>query len=167
MLALLGGCSATTRPEIGPIQFTNATGTSVPAATSLAVNGQVFMVATVTHDDQFLGVSWTVNCGSALPPSSGVIDASCGTVSPSQTISGPVPAYPATGYVAAYTAPPAIPKGASVTITAHVTALLSISSSVTLTIEPAMSSAESPLPLEKDVRLPADGRPGAATPAGQ
>ena len=138
---LASGCGSTIRPEIGPIEFTTASGASAPSVTSLAVNGQTYLVAAVTHDDQLLGVSWSVTCGSALPPSSGVVDTSCGTLSPAQTLSAPVPTYPATGYVTTYSAPPAVPKGGTVTITAHSTALYSISSSVTLTIESGKASS--------------------------
>jgi hypothetical protein len=141
VLAASAGCGGTARPEIGPIEFTNASGTSQPAVSAVEVNGQLYLVAVVTNDDQLLGVSWTVSCGSALPPSSGVIDTSCGTLSPAQTLSGPVPSYPSTGYVTTYSAPQAIPKGGTITITAHATALFSVSSSVTLTIEAAQSGA--------------------------
>jgi hypothetical protein len=140
ILMTVAGCGGTVRPQIGPIEFTSAAGVSVPAVTSLAVNGQVYLVATVTHDDQLLGVSWTVNCGSAVPPSSGTIDTSCGTCVPAQTQSGPVPLYPSTGFITTYNAPSAIPKGSTVTITAHATALPSVSSSVTLTIVAAQAA---------------------------
>jgi hypothetical protein len=132
--AILAGCGSTVKPEIGPIEFTTATGAGAPAVKSLAENGQVYLVATVTHDDQFLGVSWTVDCGSALPPSSGTIDTSCGTLNPAQTMSGPVPAYPSTGIITTYSAPPSVPKGSTVTITAHATSLPSVTSSIELTI---------------------------------
>ena len=99
------------------------------------------MVANVTDDDQFLGVSWTVTCGSAAPVGGGTIDTACGTCNPAQTESGPAPLYPATGIVTTYNAPSAIPKGATVTITAHATALPSVTSSVTLTIVAASSDA--------------------------
>lgn len=135
--SVLVGCSNNARPTIGPIEFTTASGVSAPAVTSLAVNGQIYLVATVSDDDQYLGVSWTVTCGSAQPPSSGSIDTSCGTFVPSQTESGPVPAYPSSGFVATYSAPPEVPKGSTVTITAHATSLPSVASTVTLTIVPA------------------------------
>ncbi len=138
------GCGSVVKPRISPIGFTTATGASAPALTSLAVNGQAYFVASVTHDNQFLGVSWTVACGSASPPSSNTIDTSCGILNPSQTASGPVPTYPTPGivFVAGYTAPPTIPKGGTVTITAHATSLPSVSSSVTLTIVNAASTGE-------------------------
>ncbi len=140
----LAGCGSVVKPAISPIEFTTAAGASAPALTSLPVNGQAYFVASVTHDNQFLGVSWTVACGSAAPPSPNTIDTSCGIFNPSQTASGPVPTYPTPGivFVAAYTAPPTIPKGKTVTITAHATSLPSVSSSVTLTIVNAASTGE-------------------------
>jgi predicted small lipoprotein YifL len=42
-LMTLAGCGATVKPQVGPIEFTNAAGVSVPAVTSLAVNGQVYL----------------------------------------------------------------------------------------------------------------------------
>jgi hypothetical protein len=134
VLAVLSGCGGMGKPQIGPIQFTDASGASVTAISSLAVNGQVFLVGDVTSDDQFLGVSWTVTCGSAAPPGGPSIDNSCGTFNPTETMSGPVPQYPTKGIITTYTAPTAIPKGGTVTITAHVTALPSITSSVMVTI---------------------------------
>jgi hypothetical protein len=134
IVTLLNGCGGTSHPQIGPIAFTNASGASVPAVTSLAVNGQVYLVATVTNDNELLGVSWTVTCGSAVPPGGSSIDSSCGSFNPTQTASGPVPLYQSTGIVTTYNAPPIIPKGMTVTITAHATALPSVTSSVALTI---------------------------------
>jgi hypothetical protein len=134
-LAVLSGC-AKGRPVVGPIQFVNSQGSPVSAVNSLSVNGAIYLVATVTNDDEQLGVSWTVNCGS-LPPGGGTdgsIDTVCGVFDPAETSSGPVPTYPSTGIIATYTAPSEIPKGNSVTITAHAAALPSVTSSVTLTI---------------------------------
>jgi hypothetical protein len=140
----LAGCGGNPKPQIGPIQFTTASGASVPSVTSLAVNGQAYVVATVTNDDQLLGVSWTVTCGSAAPPGGTTIDSSCGTFDPSQTLSGPVPLYPSSGIVAAYNAPSDIPVGGTVTIIAHVTALPSVTSGVTVTIVAAQTSKVEP-----------------------
>jgi hypothetical protein len=139
---MLSGCGSMAKPQIGAIQFTSETGAGEPDVTTLAVNGQAYMIATVTNDDQALGVSWTVTCGSATGPGGTSIDNSCGTCDPAQTASGPVPSYPSTGIIATYNAPSKIPKGATVTITAHVTALPSVTSSVTLTIVPAKNSFE-------------------------
>ena len=143
-LPLLAGCGGMAKPQIGPIQFTNAAGTSVTPATTLAVNGQVYMIATVTNDDQLLGVSWTVTCGSEAPVGGTSIDSSCGTCAPAQTASGPVPLYPSTGIITTYNAPSEIPKGGTVTITAHATALPSVTTSITLTIVAAHGNAEPP-----------------------
>lgn len=135
LLALPAGC-ASGKPVVGPIQFVDAQGAPVQAVTSLGVNGVIYLVATVTNDDEQLGVSWTVNCGS-LPPgggTNGVIDTICGTFTPSETESGPVPTYPSTGIITEYSAPSVVPKGNTVTIVAHATTLPSITSSVTLTI---------------------------------
>ena len=138
--ATLTGCGSNPKPQIGAIEFTTASGAGASSLNSLEVNQQAYLVATVIHDDQFLGVSWTVSCGSAVPPSSGSIDTSCGTFSPSHTLSGPVPTYPSTGVIATYTAPPDVPKGTTITITAHATSLPSITSNVVLTIEAAKSA---------------------------
>lgn len=148
ILSALVGCSNTARPTIGPVEFTSSSGVTAPAVTSLAVNGQIFLVATVTNDNEFLGVSWTVACGSSQPPSTGTIDTSCGAFVPQQTQSGPVPSYQSTGFVTTYSAPAEVPKGSTVTITAHVTSLPSVASSVTLTILPAQAgnSAMAPRP---------------------
>lgn len=141
-LVLLNGCIDSAKPVVGPIQFVTASGGSAPDVSSLPVNGTIYLVASVTHDNDLLGVSWTVNCGS-LPPAGGTGTAStaCGVISPSQTTSGPVPTYPSTGYITTYTAPSAIPKGNTVTITAHATSLPSVTSSVTLTIVAAEQAA--------------------------
>jgi len=122
------------KPQIGAIQFTTVSGASVTAPTSLAVNGQVYMVADVTNDDQLLGVSWSVTCGSSAAPGGISIDRACGTFNPAQTESGPVPLYLTTGIITTFNAPAAIPTGKTVTLTAHATALPSVTSSVTLTI---------------------------------
>ena len=156
--AMLAGCGATAKPQISPIEFTSAGGAEISAVTSLAVNGQVDLVATVTHDNRFLGVSWTVSCGSAAPPSTGTIDTSCGTFNPVQTESGPIPTYPSTGIITTFTAPPEIPKGASVTITAHATSLPSVTSSVVVTIVAAKSGSSADM---------AHGKGAKGTPAAE
>jgi hypothetical protein len=141
ILALLAGC-AKGRPVVGPIQFVDSQGAPVSAVSSLPVNGTIYLVATVTNDDEQLGVSWTANCGSAQSGggTTGVINTACGEFTPQETASGPVPTYPSTGIIAEYTAPSVIPKGNTVTITAHATSLLSVTSSVTVTIVAASQS---------------------------
>jgi hypothetical protein len=132
---LVAGCSVQ-RPTVGPIEFVDSTGAPAQAATSLAVNQTVYLVATVTNDNEQLGISWTANCGS-LPSgegTNGAISTVCGTLSPAETESGPVPTYPSTGIITEYTAPAQVPKGNTITITAHATSLPSVTASVTLTI---------------------------------
>lgn len=143
ILSALVGCTNTAKPHIGPIEFVESavSPVSVPAVTSVPTNGSIYLFATVTNDNQLLGVSWTVTCGSALPPSGGVISTTCGTFTPAQTASGPIPTYAFTGIIATYQAPSVIPKGGTVTITAHATSLPSITSSVTLTIVEQTKSA--------------------------
>jgi hypothetical protein len=51
-----------------------------------------------------------------------------------------VPTYPSTGIITTYTAPSVVPKGGTVTITAHATSLPSVFSSVTLTIVAAQAA---------------------------
>jgi hypothetical protein len=135
LLAVFVGC-INARPVVGPIQFVTESGASAPSVNSLAVNGTVLLLATVTNDDEQLGVSWTVDCGSLAPVSgtNETISTACGVCSPEQTLSGPIPSYPTTGYITTFTAPSSIPKGNTVTITAHATSLPSVTANVTLTI---------------------------------
>ncbi|MGO9336290.1 MAG: hypothetical protein ACLPY1_02160 [Terracidiphilus sp.] len=148
LLALLIGCANSEKLAIGSIQFVTLSGAPLPPVSTLDVNGTIYLVATVTNDNEELGVTWTVNCGS-LPPVSGTndtISTVCGICSPAVTFSGPVPTYPATGFITTFTAPSAIPKGNTVTITAHATSLQSVTSSVALTIEPAGQAASPAIP---------------------
>jgi len=156
VLMLLVGCGGTSKPQVGPIEFTSTSGASETDVTSLAVNGQVHLVATVKNDNQFLGVSWTVTCGSAASSVGTSIDTSCGTFNPAQTASGPVPSYSSTGIITTYTAPSTVPKGSTVTITAHATALPSETSSITLTIVAAEADAKpGPMTVRKAPRMQA------------
>jgi hypothetical protein len=144
LLPALIGCANSTRPQVGSITFTtDSTGatpictiavlsnlqSSTPACTSallptLVAGGQAaYLYATVTGDNEALGVSWTVTCGSATAAGSGEIDTSCGTFQPAETLSGPVPLYATTGIVTTYNAPSTVPKSGTVTITAHATSL--------------------------------------------
>ncbi len=136
ILALPSACGSSSTPVVGPIQFVSSSGATVPAVTTLPVNGVIYLVGTVTNDDEMLGVSWTVSCGSQPPLSStnDSISTACGAFVPTQTFSGPVPTYPSSGYITEYTAPSAIPKGNTVTITAHAVSLPSVVSSMNLTI---------------------------------
>jgi hypothetical protein len=128
------------------------TPTLLPAMT--AGGSAAYLFANVTNDDQFLGVSWSLSCVSPTPVSSGSVNTACGTTSPAQTISGPVPSYPLTGVVTAYNPPPAVPKGGTVIITAHATSLPSVVSSVTLTITAAQGRTETNAPGMRSVPKP-------------
>lgn len=136
VVAVAFGCANPKPPAVGPIEFVDSKGDPVSAVSTLDVNEPVYMVATVSNDNDFLGVSWTVACGSVPSSGSGgtVINTACGVASPTQTASGPVPNYPSTGIITTYTAPSVVPKGGTVTISAHATSLPSVLSSVTLTI---------------------------------
>lgn len=165
ILITISGCGGSARPQVTSITFTSdAAGlapvcttaitpdtpsgtlpcTPAPPATSLlpaltAGSAGTYLYANVVNDDQYLGVTWTLSCVSPSPVSSGSVNTACGTISPAQTLSGPVPAYPITGIVAHYDPPSAVPKGGTVIITAHATGLPSVASSVTLTITAAQS----------------------------
>lgn len=139
VIALLIGCANPSAPVVSPIEFTNAAGAPISAVATLAVNQPVYLVAAVSNDSDVLGVSWTVACGSGGSGGT-VINTACGICNPAQTASGPVPTYPSTGIITTYTAPSVIPKGGTVTITAHATSLPSIYSSVTLTIVEAQEA---------------------------
>lgn len=165
VLLALAGCADSTKPQVASITFaTDSSGTELVCTTaiasdtpshtpvcspgllpSLAAGGPgAYIFANVTNDNQNLGVSWTVTCGSATPLNSGALDTSCGTFQPPQTLSGPVPPYTTTGIVTTYNAPPTVPKGGTVTIVAHATSLPSVTSAVTLTITAAKSGVELP-----------------------
>jgi hypothetical protein len=139
---LFQGCaSSSLRPQVGPITFTDATGTSQPAITALNAGQGSYMDVTISDDPALLGATWSVTCESALPPGTPLppgqtVDTSCGTFAPTHTLSGPVPSYAtsALGYVSFYTAPAAPPKGGTVTLYATSTSDPSQYSSVTLTI---------------------------------
>jgi hypothetical protein len=143
-LAVLFGCSSssTTKPQVSPIVFSDANGVQQKTApTSLTVNGGTYLYVTVANDKQFLGVDWTVYCGSQLPPGAPLpvgqpVDTSCGTFSPVHTLSGPVPNYASdgSGIVTFYTAPAAPPQGGVVTLYASATSDHTKYSSVTLSI---------------------------------
>jgi len=165
LLSAFVGCGGAAKPQIASMTFTtDSFGTKIvcttaitadlpsntPLCTSslipkLVVGGPAaYMYANVTKDNELLGVSWTVTCGSASSVGTGTIDTSCGSFSPAQTASGPVPLYPSSGIVTTYHAPSAVPKGGTVTITAHATSLPSIASSITLTVVAAQGETASP-----------------------
>ncbi len=107
-----------------------------------AVKG-TYLEIVLANDPGLLGADWTVGGGSQLPPGAPLPpgqmqDLSCGSFTPTHTISGPVPSYATngTGYVTFYTAPAAVPKGGTVTLYADATSDPSQVSSVTLKIVP-------------------------------
>ena len=149
-LLLVCGCASSTssRPQVEPITFTGATGTAqTPQRTMLSAGEGTYMDVAIMGDTALLGANWSVTCQSALPPGTPLPpgqteDTSCGTFSPTHTISAPIPNYAtsATGYVAFYTAPASVPKGDTVTLFASSTSDPSRNSSTTLTIVPNIIS---------------------------
>jgi hypothetical protein len=143
-VAAVSGCSASSKVQVGQITFTDTTGTALKTQpTSLAVNGTVWVAVDVTNDPDLLGADWTVYCGSALPPGTPLPtgqteDLSCGSVTPTHTVSGPIPSYVtspiSSGYIAVYAAPSSVPKQGTITIYAAATKDHSRVSSWTLTI---------------------------------
>jgi hypothetical protein len=83
---------------------------------SLVVNGTAPLIATVTNDSADAGVDWSVTCGSP---------GACGSFSPAHT---------ASGALATFTAPGAVPAGNTVTITAASTTDPTQSAKETVTI---------------------------------
>lgn len=166
LLPTLIGCANSTRPQVVSITFTTDSTGATPICTisvssaaqsagpgctsallpTLVAGGQAaYMYATVLGDSEALGVSWTETCGSAAASGSGAIDTSCGTFQPAETLSGPVPLYATTGIVTTYNAPSTVPKGGTVTITAHATTLPSEALSVKLDIVATKSNVDPPM----------------------
>jgi hypothetical protein len=142
-ITLFSGCSSSSssKPQVSGIVFSDANGVQQTAPTSLTANSGTYLYANVTNDKQFLGVDWTVSCGSQLPPGTPlppgqVTDTSCGTFSPVHTLSGPIPSYTknGSGILAFYTAPAAPPANGIVTLYASATSDHSKFTSITLTI---------------------------------
>ncbi len=143
-LLTVSGCSSdssSSKPQVGPITFTDAKGAAQPALTSLTVSQGTYLSVTLTDDPKLLGADWSVDCSSALAPGAPLPpgwtqDESCGTFTPGHTTSGPIPSYATSGkgYVAFYVAPAAPPKEGTVTLYASATSDHSRLSSVTLTI---------------------------------
>jgi hypothetical protein len=159
-LLVVNGCGNSSKPQVQSITFTADSAGLTPICTtaltsqngsnaplcgygslpSLTAGGpSLYMYANVTSDDQVLGVTWVASCGSATSGGSSSIDTACGTFTPAETTSGPVPAYPITGIVTSFTPPSTLPKGGMITISAQATSLPSISQSITLAITAAPS----------------------------
>jgi hypothetical protein len=143
-LMAISGCASSTSAaniQVGPIMFTNASGALQTTALSLNAGQGTYVDVAVMNDPQLLGADWSVYCGSEPPPGTplppGVIqDDSCGTFTPTHTMSGPAPAYvtSAAGYISFYTAPAAPPAKGSVFLYATSTANPSKVSMVSLAI---------------------------------
>ena len=121
MVAVLSGCGALgSQPSSRAISVSFTPGLNPPA--SMNTSTTAVMAATVSNDPANLGVNWKVTCGSA----------SCGAFSPTSTGSKGT---------TQFTAPPAIPNGNTVTITATSVAdgTKSVSATVSITQGAAIS----------------------------
>jgi hypothetical protein len=146
-LVAVSGCSSSNswKPTVVGITFSDVDGTTLATQpTSLTVGQGTYVYVTLSGDPQMLGATWSVVCGSALPPGEPLPpgqtqDQSCGTFTPAHTMSGPIPGYTGNavtaGYLALYVAPTAPPKEGVVTIYATATADPSRNASVTLSID--------------------------------
>jgi hypothetical protein len=92
--------------------------TLAPAPTSLQISTGAAFTAFVTNDSANAGVTWTATCGSA----------NCGSLSASNSL---------TGIATDFTAPVAVPTGATVTITATSVTDTTKSATAQITITPA------------------------------
>ena len=108
LMAVLVGCSSSNPSSNNPppndtTPSISLSTTPIPAPSSLLVNGNLSVTATVTNDSKNGGVTWSAACGNT---SSG----GCGTFSANQS---------ASGTAVTYTAPNTVPPG-KVTLTATV-----------------------------------------------
>ncbi len=121
------GCGSSSGTKAGTISVTDPTGAATGQLKSLSIGRSATLVMTPINAGLNAGVDWTVTCGGS-PTTGSITGGACGTLSPAHT-SG--------GSATTYTAPPAVPLGTSVTITASVTSDPSAISTVTLAITPA------------------------------
>jgi hypothetical protein len=144
-LAALSGCGTnpSSKPQVGPIAFTDANGNPVAATAMLKTGQGIYLDVVVGNDPQMLGVNWTVTCSSQLPPGTPLppgqtVDESCGFFTPPHTLSAPVPitASNGTGIVTFYQAPAAQPNPAIVTLYASSALDPTKFTSITLSIMP-------------------------------
>jgi hypothetical protein len=132
-----GSASPQTATSIATITAAPTISVAVTAPASLAELASVSLSAVVTNNPTNAGVTWSVSCGSA---------AACGTITN--------PGGSAGVYTATYTAPSAIPLGATVIVTAAPAALspagnpglasiaiTTISSSVSFLVQPPANMA--------------------------
>lgn len=149
---LLTGCGSSkvsSKIQVQDIVFTNSAGKAKDTPTAMTAGTGSYVEVTLSNDTSVLGADWTVHCGSALAvgsplPTGQTQDESCGTFTPTHTMSGPIPSYAttATGYLAYYTAPASVPKEGVVTLYASSTSSPTKWSSVTLTINAQPISIE-------------------------
>ncbi len=144
-LLAASGCSSSrsaSKLVVGAVTFTDVNGVAAAMPRQVITQGEsTYLDIALADDPQNLGVNWSVFCGSAPPPGTPLPpgqteDQSCGTFAPAHTMSGPIPSFASSGagYVALYTAPPAVPKQGVVTLYASATSDPSRTSSVTLTV---------------------------------
>lgn len=146
-LVAVSGCSSGTssKPTVNGVMFADIDGTPLKTQPTVLTVGQgSYVGVTLSGDSQLLGADWSVVCGSALAPGEPIPpgqtqDESCGTFTPTHTISGPIPSYvtnaATSGYLVLYVAPTTPPKQGVVTLYTSATADHSRASSVTLTIQ--------------------------------
>jgi len=114
MAALLAGCGALgSAPPAAPVSMAFAPSFMPPAA--MNINSKVSIAATISNDPNNLGVTWKATCSGER----------CGSFSATST---------ASGVSTQFTAPPAIPSGNTVTVTATSVADSSKSLSANITI---------------------------------
>lgn len=151
-VSVLTGCTSSktsSKVQVESVVFADAKGAAKTTPTAITAGKGSYVEVTLTGDTALLGADWSVYCGSALPvgtplPVGQTQDESCGTFTPTHTMSGPIPSYAttATGYVAYYTAPTSVPKGGVVTLYASSTSSPTKWSSATLTINAQPISIE-------------------------
>ena len=168
LATLLNGCAnGGGKAQIASMTFaSNAQGTNVVCTTAslssastapvcsaatlptVVVGGSssIYIFANVANDDELLGITWTVTCGSSGPVNLQSVNTACGTFSPVQTLSGPIPIYQTSGIVTTYTAPSQVPKGGTVTLTASATSQPTVTLSVTLAVVSGAQSRLEPAP---------------------
>ncbi len=120
----VAGCSDP-KAGLGAISVTNPNGGTSGQVTSVIVNTSVNVSVPVSNDTSSLGVDWSLLCGGSAVP--GFTINVCGTITP---------VHVGSNINMVYLAPPYVPIGNSVTLTATATSDPSQSVSVTLAILP-------------------------------
>ena len=125
LLAFVCGCGggvAGSSAKTGPIVLAGSA--NAADGSILAVGATLRLSMTPAGDPSGAGVDWTVTC-SGNPVTGSTVNGACGTLSPAHT---------ADGAVTVLTAPSVIPVGATVTLTANLSADPSATSSARLSI---------------------------------